>query len=152
MANDAEPYITAVADACHAAGLSVVDYWSDDIDPRDGGIHLLRRPGADPDNWEDTCGIYWDEARGWMYGEPRNSGGELHNLLWFGDGALPAPAETAEQARRLISGEMPADERRRLIDPTSWRDHEDEDPEFEAALAAYRDAGTAATAGEEQGR
>ena len=139
MSNDAEPYIAAVADACQKAGLSVVDYFSDDIDPRDGGIHLLTRPDADPDDWEDTCGIYWDENRGWMYGEPKNSGGELHNLLWLGGGPLPEPAGIAEQARRLIAGEMSADERRSLMDFVRWRDHEEEDPEFEAQLAAYRD-------------
>jgi hypothetical protein len=31
-----------VADACTAAGLTVTDYWSDDIDPRDGAITLTR--------------------------------------------------------------------------------------------------------------
>ena len=29
MSNDAEPYIAAVADACHAAGLIVADYFTD---------------------------------------------------------------------------------------------------------------------------
>jgi hypothetical protein len=44
MANDAEDYIAAVADACQAAGLYVADYWSDDIDPRDGAITLTLAP------------------------------------------------------------------------------------------------------------
>lgn len=146
--NDAEPYIAAVADACQKAGLHVADYFTDDIDPRDGGIHLVLSPDADPDeDWRDTCGVYWDENRGWMYGEPKNSGGELHNLLWFGDGPLPAPADVAETARRIIAGEVPLDEKFRMMDHVRWRDHEDEDPEFENQLAAYRDA-TPATGGE----
>ena len=143
MSNDAEPYIAAVADACQKAGLSVIDYFTDDIDPRDGGIHLLTRPDADPDDWEGTCGIYWDEIRGWMYGEPKDPHGELCNLLWFGHGPLPAPADVAETARRIIVGEVPQDELYRMMDHVRWRDHEEEDPEFEAELAAYRDAAEA---------
>src|SRR5690349_10540630 len=118
MANDAEPYIAAVADACQAAGLHVRDYWSDDIDPRDGAVHLTLDPDQDPDadpddefgDWQLSRTLGWDEEKGWFYGEPKNHHGELHNLLFLGGGAIPAPADVAEDVRRIIAGEMSADE------------------------------------------
>lgn len=144
MANDAEPYIAAVAEACAAAGLIVADYWSDDIDPRDGAIHLVTDADADAEeDWEKSRTLGWDEERGWMLGEPKNHHGELTNLLWLGTGALPAPADVAEQARKVINGELTREEYRALIDWTRWRDQEDDDG-FEEELAAYRDAATAA--------
>jgi hypothetical protein len=140
MANDAEPYIAAVAEACTRAGLTVADYWSDDIDPRDGAIHLVTDADADAEeDWEKSRTLGWDEERGWMYGEPKNHHGELHNLLWLGSGALPDPADIAEEARRVIRGELSREECRRLIDWTRWRDQEDEDG-FEEKLAAYAGA------------
>jgi hypothetical protein len=139
MANDAEDYIAAVADACNAAGLNVTDWGTDDIDPRDGSIDLTlnpdQDPGADPD---DDLG--WDEEKGWFYGEPKDHHGELHNLLFFGGGALPEPSEVAETARRIVAGEVGRDERYRMMDHTRWRDQEDDDG-FEEQLAAYRKDG-----------
>jgi hypothetical protein len=145
MANDAEDYIAAVADACAAAGLTVTDYWSDDIDPRDGAITLSKDPAAPPvedwpgEDWRDSYTLGWDEEKGWFYGEPKDNHGELHNLLFFGDGALPRPSEVAETARRIITGETGRDERYRMMQHTRWRDQEDDDG-FEEQLAAYRAA------------
>lgn len=140
MANDAEPYIAAVADACEAVGLIVADYWTDDIDPRDGGIHLVTEPGTDPEeDWERSRTLGWDEEKGWMYGEPKNHHGELHNLLWLCEGALPSPADVAETARKIIAGETSRDERRLMMDHVRWRDQEDDDG-FGEELAAYQEA------------
>src|SRR5579859_1143633 len=113
MANDAEAYIAAVADACQAAGLNVEDYGSDDIDPRDGGITLTVAPDGDPEgeDWRASRTLGWDEQKGWFIGEPRNRHGELINLLWFNGGALPAPAAVAEDARRVIAVEVEDGER-----------------------------------------
>ena len=138
--NDAEPYIAAVADACQAAGLLVADYTSDDIDPRDGIINLVTRPDADPDeDWEDSYTLGWNEERGWLIGWPKDPHGELHNILYLGAGALPAPADVAEHARRIVAGELTADERYHLMDPGQWRSQDDDD-DFESHLAAYREA------------
>lgn len=143
MANDAEPYIAAVAEACAAAGLVVADYWTDDIDPRDGAIHLVTEADADADeDWEKSRTLGWDEERGWMYGEPKDSHGELTNLLWLGDGVLEVPAVIAELARRIIAGELSRDEYRALIGHVRWRNQEDDDA-FDEELAAYRDAAAA---------
>jgi hypothetical protein len=143
MANDAEPYIAAVAEACTAAGLIVADYGTDDIDPRDGAIHLVTDADADAEeDWEASRTLGWDEERGWMFGEPKNSHGELHNLLWLGDGVLEVPAVIAELARRIIAGELPPEEYRALIGHVRWRGQEDDD-DFEEELAAYRDAAAA---------
>jgi len=140
MANDADPYIAAVADACQAAGLNVLDYGSDDIDPRDGMISLTKAPEGDPDgeDWRESFTLGWDEERGWVYGEPKDSHGELHNLLWIGGGALPEPARVADVARRIIAGELADSERRSMMSHVRWRDQEDDDG-FEAGLAAYRE-------------
>ena len=138
MANDAEPYISAVADACQAAGLHVIDFWTDDIDPRDGGITISVLPEGDPDgeDWKASRTLGWNEQDGWFYGEPRCEHGELHNLLWLGLGALPGPAEVAEAARKLIVAGIPAGDRRRMMDRTRYRETGDEDG-FDAELAAY---------------
>ena len=65
--NDAEPYIAAVADACHAAGLIVADYTSDNVDPRDGVITIVLRSDADPDeDYRDVRVLGWDEEKGWL--------------------------------------------------------------------------------------
>jgi hypothetical protein len=144
MANDAEAYIAAAADACTAAGLIVTEYWSDDIDPRDGAINLVTEADADAEeDWEKSRTLGWDEERGWMFGEPKSHHGELQNLLWLCAGALPTPADVAEQARRIIAGELTREEYRALMGWTRWRDQEDDDG-FEAELAAYREATTAA--------
>jgi hypothetical protein len=130
MANDAEDYIAAVADACHAAGLHVADYWSDDIDPRDGAITLTLTPEADPESdedWQLSRTLGWDEEKGWFIGEPKNHHGELHNLLWLASGALPEPAEVAEAARRVVAGEADQRERYHLMQHTYWRSQEDDE-------------------------
>jgi hypothetical protein len=139
MANDAEPYIAAVADACQAAGLIVAQYGSDDIDPRDGTIDIVLRPDADPDeDYRDVRTLGWNEERGWLIGQPKDPHGELTGILYIGASALPDPADVAEQARKVIAGELSGDEQRRLMDPVQWRSQDDED-DFESQLAAYRD-------------
>lgn len=138
MANDAEPYIEAVADACHAAGLHVAEYGSDDIDPRDGTVTIVLDPDADPDeDWEKVRVLGWNEERGWLLGQPKDIHGQLVNILYMGGEALPDPLEVAELARKLIGRELSAGERRELIDPGHYRSREDDDG-FDEALAAYR--------------
>lgn len=137
--NDAEPYIAAVAAACRAAGLIVADYGSDDIDPRDGVVDIVLRPGADPDeDYRYIRTLGWDEQRGWLIGRPRDPHGELTGILYICSGALPDPADVAEQARRVIAGELSADEKYRMMRPSGWRSQDDEDDGFEEQLAAYR--------------
>ena len=144
MANDAEPYIAAVADACHDAGLIVAEYGSDDIDPRDGIITLVLHPDTDPDeDWRDVRVLGWDEQRGWIIGALRSSGGELISIYYIGGSALPDPADVAEDARKVIEGEFSTDELRRLMGPVQYREQEDEDG-FEVELDAYRTAARAA--------
>lgn len=142
MANDAEPYIAAVADACQAAGLHVVDYQSDDIDPRDGLIELTLDPDADldDDDWRKGRTLAWNEERGWLIARPKDPHGEMTGILYLGAGALPDPADIAEQVRKVIAGELSSDERRRLIDPVQWRSQDDDD-DFESQLDAYRAKG-----------
>lgn len=136
--NDADPYIKAVAGACEAAGLFVAEWWTDDIDPRDGGIELVLVPDADPvEDYGKVRFLGWTEERGWLIGRPKEPYGELAGILYFPLGPLPAPADIAEQARRLMAGEVSDDERRSMISPTHWRGQEDED-DFEEQLAAYR--------------
>lgn len=138
--NDADPYIKAVADACTAAGLHVVEWWSDDIDPRDGGIDLVVVPDADPEDYGKSRTLGWNEERGWLIGRPKGPHGELTDILYIGESALPAPAELAEQARRVLAGETGSDERYRMMRPVQWRSQDDED-DFEPRLAAYRPDG-----------
>lgn len=139
MSNDADPYIEAVADACRAAGLFVAEWWTDDIDPRDGGIDLVLVQGADPEDYGKSRFLGWTEERGWLYGRPKDPHGELTGILYFPLGPLPEPAAIAEAARRLIAGEVSDDERRSMIQSTHWRDQEDED-DFEEQLNVYRQA------------
>lgn len=140
MANDAEAYIAAVAEACTDAGLIVADYWTDDIDPRDGGITLVTKPEADAEeDWELSRTLGWDEERGWMYGEPKDHHGELHNLLWLGDGPLAEPAQIAEQAKSIITGTLSREDKGLMMEHVRWRDQEDDDG-FDERLAAYRQA------------
>lgn len=142
MANDADPYIKAVADACHAAGLFVVEWWSDDIDPRDGGIDLVTVQGADPEDYGKSRTLGWNEERGWLIGQPKGPHGDLTGILYFGDGPLPEPAAVAKGARRIIAGEIGSDERYAMMRQPRYRDREDDDG-FEDQMAAYRDAGRA---------
>jgi Family of unknown function (DUF6292) len=139
MANEAEPYIAAVADACAAAGLHVVDYQSDDIDPRDGVIELTLDPDADldGDDWAKGRTLSWDEERGWLIGRPKDPHGELTGICYFGGEALPDPLEVAELARKLITGKLSRDERREIADPVRHRSRDDDDG-FDDQLAAYR--------------
>lgn len=138
--NDAEPYIAAVADACHAAGLIVADYTSDNVDPRDGVITIVLRSDADPDeDYRDVRVLGWDEEKGWLIGRPKDPYGEVTGILYMGTSALPAPADIAEQARRVIAGGLSGDEQYRMMQPSEWRSRDDED-EFEEQLAAYRQA------------
>lgn len=138
MANDAEGYIAAVADACQQAGLYVVDYWTDDIEPRDGVVHLSVKAesGEDEEDWGNSRTLGWDEEKGWMFGEPKDHHGELANLLWFCHEPLPEPAEVAAEAKRIMGG-LSAAEVRALLDQPRYRSCYEDDPEFEAALAAY---------------
>lgn len=149
--NDADSYIEAVADACRAAGLFVSDWWTDDIDPRDGGIDLVLVPDADPEeDYGKARFLGWDEQKGWFYGRPKDPHGELTGILYFPLGPLPAPAEIAEAARRLMAGEVSGDERRSMIRRVHWRD-QDADDGFNEQLAAYRNK-TAPTARGREGR
>jgi hypothetical protein len=139
--NDADPYIRAVADACRTAGLHVVEWWTDDIDPRDGGIDLVLVPDADPEeDWGKSRTLGWNEERGWLIGWPEDPHGGLAGILYLGDSALPDPADLAEHARRVIAGETSPDERYSMMRPRHWRDQDDEDG-FEEQLAVYRQAG-----------
>ena len=137
--NDADPYIKAVADACTAAGLYVVEWWTDDIDPRDGGIDLVTTAGADPEDWDKSRTLGWNEERGWLIGRPKGPHGELTGILYLCGSALPAPADVAEQARRVIAGEISRDEKYAMMQPAHWRDQDDED-DFEEQLDVYRRA------------
>jgi hypothetical protein len=145
--NDADPYIKAVADACTAAGLHVAEWWTDDIDPRDGGIDLVLVPGASPEeDWGKSRTLGWNEERGWFIGRLKDPYGELvGGILYIGE-AASAPADVAEAARRVIAVETSRDERYAMMRPTHWRDQDDEDG-FEEKLAAYRtpDSGAAGT-------
>ncbi len=147
--NDADPYIKAVAGACTAAGLHVVDWWSDDIDPRDGGIDLVIVPDADPEDYGKSRFLGWDEEHGWLIGWPKDPHGELAGILYFGGGPLPAPAEVAEGVRRIMAGEISADERYAMMRRPGWRSQDDEDDGFEEQLAAYRPPSAPSGAGKE---
>jgi uncharacterized protein DUF6292 len=148
MANDADPYIKAVADACRAAGLFVAEWWTDDIDPRDGGIDLVTTADADPEDWGKSRTLGWNEERGWLIGQPKGPHGDLTNILYLGGSALPDPAGIAEQARRVIAGEVSRDEQFAMMRPKRWRDQEDEDG-FEEKLAVYREEAALAASGTE---
>ncbi len=140
--NDADAYIEAVADACTAAGLHVTEWWSDDIDPRDGAVKINTDPdqAADAaDAWETEYLLGWDEEKGWMAGEPKDHGGELTNILWLGLGAIPDPADVADEAKRVAAGELTSPEIFQMIDRTWYRDQEDDDG-FEDRLAVYQRA------------
>lgn len=142
MSNDAEPYIKAVADGCHAAGLFVVDWWSDDIDPRDGGIDLVVVPDADPEDLGKSRTLGWNEEDGWLIGQPKGPHGDLTGILYLCDGPLPVPADVAEAARRVMAGDVGSDERYAMMRRPGWRSREDEDDGFEERLDVYRDAAT----------
>jgi hypothetical protein len=148
--NDADPYIKAVAGACTAAGLHVVEWWTDDIDPRDGGIDLVLVPGASPEeDWGRSRTLGWNEERGWLIGRPKDPHGELTGILYLCANPLPGPADLAEQARRVLAGETSTDERYAMMRQPHWRDQDDDDG-FEEELAAYRQVAASPAAGDKE--
>lgn len=65
MANDAEGYIAAVADACQAVGLYVQGYDASGTEIRGGSIDLLLKPDPAPHEELDVLRVLgWDEEHG----------------------------------------------------------------------------------------
>lgn len=135
------PYIEAVVKGLEDAGLNVGS-WEDRTDEiREAIVTVLTVPGdAENANWDEEYTLYWDENDGWMYGEPKNSHGELTNILWLADGVVPAPADVTADAKLAASGGWTSKQFSLLATRVRYREARDEDepdPEFEAELAAY---------------
>jgi hypothetical protein len=138
-----QAYIDAVAAALTAAGFTVIDWYADPNDPRDGAI-ALEPVGAFS---ADELWLGWQEERGWTVltideGKGWNKrDGVAEDARYVHDVLVPllaAPStvvcEFADMAKvkAFVAGDR-------------WRDlnfpehsFEDDDPQFEAALAAYR--------------
>lgn len=137
-----EAYIGAVAAALEAAGFAVADWHADDNDPRDGwiGFDMDRQGRIDGKPlWAyDEVGVGWSEDRGWhllTIDDPH--GRDSRFVTEFAIARVASPVtvvlEVAEQAGLTLQldddGHPDAD----------FPEHtfEDDDPEFEAALAHY---------------
>ena len=133
MANDAEPYIAAVADACQAAGLLVQGYDASGTRIRGGSIDLLLKPDPTPaEELEALRVLGWDEEHGWFTGRPAGSRDELTGLRFYGSDVLMAPGRVAAVTRGVLGGDFGGTRdvqvRLRLAGPGAA---------FDAALAAY---------------
>lgn len=138
-----EAYIRAVAKTLTVAGLEVLSCYANGNDPRDGEIQI------------EPVGVYtsagelwlgWSEERGWAVLTVREGAGwnkredrpEDARFVFEVPAGLIASPETVVAEFAAMAGitvQVPADE----FADREFYDHEfgDEDPEFEAALAAY---------------
>lgn len=133
MASDAEPYIAAVADALHAAGLLVQGYDASGTRVRGGSVDLLLKADPAPAEELDVLRVLgWDEEAGWFWNVPDGSPDVFTGVRFFGGRVLPGPAEVAVIAARLVSGDVAG------TSPLMSRfRHAGADDDFGLQLAAY---------------
>ena len=140
-----EAYIDAVARAFDAAGFPTADCHADDNDPRDGwiGFDLDRQGTMDGKPiWPyDEVGVGWSEDRGWhllTIDDPHGRDSRFVSELDVARVASPWSVVMAVAEKAGLSLELTDDGHPDLDFPTHT--FYDEDPAFEAALAAYREA------------
>lgn len=134
------PYLAAVVAAFEAAKLTVPDWHADDYDPRGGAIQL------DPDQLnvghEETW-VGWQEERGWfvLTEDERGDGQKPSRFVYDLDCANLCNPVGVVRAVCVFFAVAPGDWMAAedgypavSIRPHHW---EDDDEEFEAALAVY---------------
>lgn len=131
-----EAYINAVAAALSTSGFDVEDWWADLNDPLDGWIEL--KPVGVYEG-TDEFGLGWREDEGWFVltvDDPQ--GRDSRNVFDLFVGVVPSPETVVRtfagmaEVRATVPGDSYPD---LAFDGHSF---EDDDPEFDAALAAYR--------------
>jgi hypothetical protein len=145
MRGTREAYIGAVAAALTAAGLPAGDWHADDNDPRDGGIELdLTRQGTIDGNlvWpHDEVWVGWNEDRGWFLltvDDPHGRDSRFVYDLGVARVASPVTVAIAVGEKAGLALQLDDDGH----PDADFPDHDcgDDNPEFEAALAHYREA------------
>lgn len=133
-----EAYIDTVAAALSASGFEVEDWWADLNDPLDGWIEL--KPVGVYDG-TDEFGLGWSEDRGWFVltiDDPH--GRDSRNVFDLLVGVVASPETVVRTFAGMagVEASVPGDNYPDL--PFDGHSFEDDDPEFEAALAAYGSA------------
>jgi hypothetical protein len=131
-----EAYISAVAAALTASGIEALDWYADPNDPRDGAVKT-EPVGSWVDH--DEVWIGWQEERAWavLTIDKRTDSRYVYDL----DVCTVASPETVTNAviaMAGLDGAAPTDN----FSDEDFPGHEFDvdDPEFEAALAAYQEA------------
>ena len=139
-----DAYIDAVAEALRAAGFRTVLWWGDANDPRDGWIEVSPIGAY---RSQTQVGLGWQEERGWHVLTVKEDagwnkrGGHSEDArcvypLAVATVASPETVVTTFAEMAGVKAEVPGDAYPDLDFPE--HSFEDEDPAFEAALAAYR--------------
>lgn len=140
-----EAYIGAVAKALETAGLPVDGWWADPNDPRDGWIGFDMDGQGTIDGepvWSyDEVGVGWSEDRGWhlLYiDDPHGKDSRFVAELLVARVASPVTVVLAVAEKAGLTLELDDDGH----PDVDFREHsfEDDDVEFELALARYREA------------
>jgi hypothetical protein len=139
-----EAYIGAVADYLDKNGFPVADWWADDNDPRDGWIEFdMDRQGSIDGKpiWQwNEVGVGWSEDRGWhllFVDDPHGRNSRFVDELAIARVASPWSVADEVAGKVGLTVDLPDCGFPDLDFPTHTFEDED-DPEFEAALAAYR--------------
>lgn len=124
------PYICAVVEALDEAGIAVVDWRAPQSEPLEAGVALAPDVAHNPA--DDPITLRWTEVSGW-YWQPEDESGAPRGTFESpaAMGVVPAPAQVAAWARRVLDGTA---ERRTLATPR--RDESADDGVVEA-LRAY---------------
>lgn len=134
-------YLDAVADALRGAGFEPTDWWADPNDPRDGWIEI-RPVGVYADF--DEVGLGWSEDRGWhVLAVDKRRAGMREDARYVFDvtpSRIPSPQTVVAEFAAMagVEVEVPADDH----PDADFLHHtfEDDDIEFEQALAHYQKA------------
>lgn len=134
------PYIGAVASALTAAGLGATERYADPNDPRDGTIQIT--PAGILSGHTEVW-VCWQEERGWwvLTEDERSGGREPFKGVTELRIATVASPETVTNAVIELSGldvTAPGDSYADADFPV--HEFDEDDPAFEAALAAYHPA------------
>jgi hypothetical protein len=134
-------YVGAVADSLSTAGFEVLDRYADPNDPRDGGIQV--RPVGGYQAVEELW-LGWSEDRGWWVLTITDPHGRDSRFVYDLDPGRVLSPETVVRYFAEMA-DVPANVHGDRYPDLAFIDHsfEDDDPEFEAALAAYRTEGAA---------
>jgi hypothetical protein len=138
-----EAYIRTVANYLTKVGFPVADWHADDNDPRDGNIELdMDKQGTIDGNriWPyDEVHVGWNEDRGWFLLTVDDPHGKDQRVVYdFTIARVASPYSVADEVagKAGLTIDLPDDGFPDLDFPTHTFE-DDDDPEFEAALAQY---------------